>query len=255
MSLLERIAKRAPPDARSLSLPDLLAETALVSLHDKRDTRTSPAIARHFTQVVLDENLTDTEIFVGQLLEQGVPVERIINKHIPATARHLGALWEEDTLDFAAVTRGCGHLMRMAHDLGWHTPASKGYVGLRPRALLVRHREEQHFLGLLVAAYQLRRAGWLVRLLLTEEENLAETLEAETFEIIGLSLAQARTMDCAADLIGTARPLSGDARFVVGGTLTEQATDKVEKLGADILIKPGEAIATALAPARYRPKP
>ncbi|MEO0387731.1 MAG: hypothetical protein AAF281_09395 [Pseudomonadota bacterium] len=253
MSLLERIAQRAPPEAGCVSLPDILAETALMSLNSARSGRPRPRIDRHFAQTLLSDNPTEAEIFAGQMLERGVSVEALVTVHIPAVARHLGTRWEDDTLDFATMTKAFSSLLRIAQDLGWHTPVAAGVSGRRPRALLVRTADEQHFLGLLVAAYQLRAAGWLVRLNLTPERDALETiLDTEAFEMIGFSFGHARAADPIAAAIARARPLAGAARLALGGSEVGRRPDLAAGLGADLVLDPAEDLIPRLAPGSLR---
>ncbi len=247
MSLLERIAQRAPPDAGGSSLPDILAETALLSLLNNRTPNAAPLVARHFAETVLDGSLLAADIFVGRLLEHGISVERIICGYIPEAARHLGAQWASDEIDFAQVTQGCGHLLRLTHDLGWQPPVSNGYIGNRPRALLLRPSGEDHFLGLLVAAYQLRHAGWLVKLDLTANPTeISETLSRENFDVIGVSAGHPRTGDAVAATLDLIRPLKGSALCVLGGTMTELDPEMSRSLDVDLVITPDQNIPNSL---------
>ncbi len=248
MSLLELIAQRAPPVADGLQLSDFLAETALVALAEGHDVKSRPLIARHFARVLMEDSALNADILVGNLLEQGVPLDRIISQYIPEVARLLGKQWEDDEISFSQVTHACGHLLKLLHDLGSPRPLHRVPALDRPRALLLRPDAETHFLGLMIVASQLRQEGWLIKLDLTGDiDKIAQTLKTDTFDFVGITLGTKRASHSAEALIRRVRGAVPKARIALGGKINETEPGLSRELGVDIAIRQSEKIADQLS--------
>lgn len=247
MSLLELIAQRAPNVADGLQLSDLLAETALVALAEGHDVQSRPLIARHFARVLLDESTLNADQLVGNLLEHNVPLSRILTQYLPEVARLLGKQWETDEITFAQVTQACGHLLRLVHDLGAPHPLHPVPPVNRPRILLVRPEAETHFLGMMIAAAELRRDGWLVKVELSgASEAIVHTLSTDVFDVVGLTVGTDRAVDSAKRMIKTIRETQQKAPLAIGGRIVEAQSALVSSLDVDIPIAPSEDIGAQL---------
>lgn len=139
-----------------------LAENA-VSLVNKRQT-TTIAGARQF---ILDHMLRSVTVngefdparMLDELRGHRLSVDSVIDIYVPAVARILGEMWEDNTVDFAAVTVGA---MRLQSLLSLASAEAMDFLRPMEHAhymLITVPSGEQHFLGAFVLAAQLRRLG------------------------------------------------------------------------------------------------
>lgn len=165
------------------------------------------------------------------------------------TANALGALWEQDTLNFSQVTMATAKLQRWHRGQGERLGPSRRE---RPahRILLATLRGEGHSLGLALAASAFQEAGWAVEggpgL---SEAQLRAQVRMHWFDALGFSLSTERTLAPLAKLIRDLRAQSKNSqlRVVVGGALVAQRKDIVEALGVDAAFSTASGAPDALA--------
>lgn len=240
MSLLEIIARRSKVDPAQFSLPSLLAEQALARVADRPKHRFNRMIAECLAAELLREGPSTATSYAQELLDHGVPEEMVLNTYIAGAADHLGRAWEEDDLSFSQVTHAMGQLMQVTRKVA-STPATAPFLRPdRPRVLLMRTPGEEHILGLLLAAQDMRRAGWLVRVDLSGEiAALAATTGAQEFDLIGLTAAEPARLEALVATIQSGRKAQPKANLIVGGGLVTHHLDVAERAGADLLVPRG----------------
>ncbi|MEM1264784.1 MAG: cobalamin B12-binding domain-containing protein [Pseudomonadota bacterium] len=252
MFLSERIAESAPPVAAYPITTGRLADAALAALRSAQQDG-SAVIAERFVAMLASDKPHDAERSVAFLRDQGIATERIVEVHVPAAARYLGHLWETDALDFGAVARVSARLTRIAQDLGWQNamPRTRGRA---PLALLLSPAGEHHHLGVVVAAQNLRRAGWAVSLDLTAtEESLSQGLAQGPPDLVGVTVGHSRAADTAGRLLDLAGRLAPGTRRALGGPLLAVRPDLCAALPADILVAPDSDPAALLPAAPTEP--
>ncbi|MGA0229144.1 MAG: hypothetical protein ACO3K4_15350, partial [Paracoccaceae bacterium] len=101
-------------------------------------------------------NKFDASTAVNTLISRGVHADAIVDYCIPRIARIYGQEWANDSLSFATVSVGCAHLQlvlkHIIHQRGFNVLGGEGKC-----LLLAAPAPEQHTLGALVLADQLRR--------------------------------------------------------------------------------------------------
>ncbi|MEM8870612.1 MAG: cobalamin B12-binding domain-containing protein [Pseudomonadota bacterium] len=243
MSLLELIARRSKVDPSHFSLPDLLAEQALARIAMQPRHHLNHLISECLAAELLREGSANALDYVQRLLDHGVSEERLLNGYVAGAADHLGHAWEKDDLSFAQVTHAMGQLLEVSRSVMRAPPADKYFDPDRPRVLLMRPPGEEHVLGLLLAAQEMRRNGWLVRVDLSADiAVLATTTGALEFDIIGLTAACPARLPDLQRAIGAARRAQPDARIALGGGLVTLDRKTAEASGSDVTIARGSGI-------------
>jgi methanogenic corrinoid protein MtbC1 len=193
---------------------------------------------------------TDVETFVGLLLScadgdaahkvesliaAGETVDDIALFLLAPAARSLGARWEDDTLDFAAVTTGMTRLHVLLHMMGRRYPSGARSNGRR--ILIANNPGETHAFGPLMVAEHFRRAGWDSRFdPAATTASLARDAGAGILDAMGLSCAAERYLG---DLHNCIRAIRAAARgrplcLMVGGNVFTGRPELAARMGADV---------------------
>ncbi|MBT9489073.1 MAG: cobalamin-dependent protein [Rubrivivax sp.] len=177
------------------------------------------------------------------LRQAGVPVERIYVELLAPAARELGRLWEEDHCDFTDVTVGVGRLQQLLRELSPAFGAELERPADGRRILLLPAPGEQHTLGASMAAEFFRRAGWdVVGGVGGLGLDPVEAVQAEWFDILGLSAGNLARVDWLRDCIAHARRVSRNHGLgvLVGGPLFVTQPDVGATLGCDFVVTEGQ---------------
>ena len=182
---------------------------------------------------------------LAKRVAQGAQVEEIVEYYIPEAARVLGERWDDDLLSFAEVTVGAARLQETLRTFGERYVVGGNPVPLRRSALLVTPDFEDHVLGTLVAAAQLRRAGVRVQVGLgLSAQETVQLVEANNFSLVGLSVAMGKPIGLLRDFIKSIREAShGTVPVIVGGSIADAENDAKDLIGADLVtLDPLEAM-------------
>lgn len=190
-----------------------------------------------FAGILLTQDADAARAFVGRMHAHGAPIETVYLDLLAPTARWLGEMWCQDTCNFTDVTLGLSKLHRLLYELA---PAFRGEREARAhgrRILLAPVPGEQHSFGLTMVAEFFRRAAWDV----ADEPgvpvnaDLIRLVRAESFDIVGLSIASDIHVDGLARGIRSLRRTSREqsVRILVGGPLFLRHPELVARVGAD----------------------
>ena len=174
---------------------------------------------------------------VAQMVSAGISTADVAEDYVTLAARKLGEAWVDDRLSFSEVTIGAARLQEIVRSLG-HTDAGGSVtVPLGHRILLVIPPEEDHTLGAFVAANQFRRYGLWVHLAIGQSyDEVAETVAAQDFEMIGISGAGRRALESVRNLVSTVKQRCPHcAPVVVGGNLCNLDNRVLDLTGADFV--------------------
>lgn len=190
-----------------------------------------------FTDLVLRDDVTACEGFVGALRERGVGLGEVYLDLVAASARRLGVMWENDECDFAQVTLSLWRLQNLVFDLSPQLPVAWNARPDAPRrALLAAAPGSQHTLGLLMVAEFFRRAGWDVWSdPCASEGDLAALVRSEWFDLVGLSVGSDGHVQPLRSVILALRRASRNPRIgvMVGGPILGDRPQVVSEVGAD----------------------
>lgn len=171
---------------------------------------------------------------VEDMIAAGESVDDIALFLLAPAARRLGARWEDDTLDFAAVTTGMTRLHVLLHMLGRRFHSGASPIGRR--ILFAVNPGETHAFGPLMVAEHFRRAGWNSRFDPgATTASLVREVGTGTLDAMGLSCAAERFLG---DLQACIRAVRAAARgrpicLLVGGNVFTGRPELAERMGAD----------------------
>jgi len=174
--------------------------------------------------------------FVTAFLDQEVSIESIFMDLITPAARWLGTQWEEDKMDFTAVTEGLMRMHQVTRNLGYRNQNSPQAAGEIKRILLACAPGSMHILGLSIVSEFFRNDGWhVVMELASTEQDLLQTLRREWFDVIGLSVALAEQLLGLPALVKTIKSaaLNPNTRVILGGRAVTLDSDLLKNTGAD----------------------
>jgi methanogenic corrinoid protein MtbC1 len=194
------------------------------------------AAVRELAKRILDNHAGAAAEYIEELRAQGLSLETIYLDVMSPAARHLGVLWEEDTVDFTAVTVGLWRLQQLMYALSpeFHDDDARG-VHVQ-RALLVPVPGSQHTLGLLMVAEFFRRAGWDVwGDPVATAEDLVREVKAQVFDLAGFSVGSETHFPVLTGVIKRVRAASVNPAIcvMVGGPVIVANPGLVNTLGAD----------------------
>jgi len=155
---------------------------------------------------------------------------------ITPAARWLGVQWEEDKMDFTAVTEGLMRMHQVTRNLGYRNQESPQEAGEVKRILLACAPGSMHILGLSIVSELFRSDGWhVVMELASTEKDLMQTLRREWFDVIGLSVALVEQLPQLPALVKTLKKeaLNPNTQLILGGRAVLLDDDLLNKTGAD----------------------
>ena len=218
----------------------------LMDAHPGQGLQTSdgPAASRQFTEaelevfstICLSNDPEESLNHVKNIIAQGVSLESIFLDLITPAARWLGRQWEEDKMDFTAVTHGLMRMHQITRNLGYVNTQSPQTGSEVKRILLACTPGSMHILGLVIVAEFFRGDGWQVVLDIAPTEiSLVQALKREWFDMIGLSVGLVEQLAELPSLIAKlkSQALNPSTLVILGGPATLLSAEVVTKSGAD----------------------
>ena len=221
----------------------ILAEAALRTLAAKggaKAPQTHDQWINFLCHAVLADGDVKHELAVTQLMGSGASSDEILHGLVPAVARRLGEMWISDEASFVDVTVGSARLQRLfavrEDDARPLLPRHAARDG--DAALLVVPEFEQHTLGAFVAADELRQAGIWARVgLLMAAEEVCDVLQANHFQMLGISIGSRDSVDRAAEYLSyIRRHVKKVPPVVASGNVVERLDEVKSKTGADFVV-------------------
>lgn len=172
-----------------------------------------------------------------ELRRARVSAVMLADLYIPEVARRLGEAWETDCVSFAQVTMGVARLQAILREIGAEWSADQVDASEVSTLLLVLPQGEQHTLGAMVLAGQLRRMGISVSLKIAPTPaELAEYVAERAFDGALVSVACEDRLETCRKLVKTLKDAScGRLKVAVGGALAEADENVMRLTGADVV--------------------
>ena len=189
-----------------------------------------------FAQLALDSAAHQLVRHVETYLSRGVDVETVLVDLLAPAARHLGVQWEDDRIDFIAVTMGLWRLQEVVHELAARSPGAVRNIGGDRRALFCVMPGDNHSFGTTIVDECFRRRGWNTLCLpTTSEPELLALVRERWFEIIGLTISCDQHIGDLPRLIEALRAASRNpqAGIMVGGPVFVANPEIARQVGAD----------------------
>lgn len=190
-----------------------------------------------FAAAVASNDPAMLELFKPELKRARVSAVALADYYIPEVARRLGRDWERDCLSFADVTMGTARLQAILREIGAGWSADREGASNGPTLLLVLPGGEQHTLGAMVLAGQLRRMGISVSLKIAPSPGeLAHYVAERAFDGALVSVACNDRLETCCKLVKTLKESSkGALRVAVGGAILDAGEDVMRSTGADLV--------------------
>lgn len=196
------------------------------------------ALLQRFMSVILSSDVQKVSDLRQEFRRLRVTPNALAEIYIPEAARRFGEAWLADRMSFCEVTMGSARLQAVLRELtsGFfdeeHLPSEKGTV------LVVVPQEDQHTLGGLSLAWQLRRRGISVCLQIAPSLPHLHRLAANRrFDGVFVSASSDRYVPALKTLVNALKKVDNASRLVValGGPILEIDPAAAAEVGADIL--------------------
>jgi len=178
----------------------------------------------------------------NEMKRRGIAAEEIIDTYFPAAITRIGNEWHEGDLDILQATLRMSRLQALLRELGraWVSDSVGGPGG--PRVLLALPGGEQHTLGAMIAANQMRRIGVSVCVCLVPNPSLLEQkLLNNRFDAVFVSASNRSCLASCVELVKKIRGLPlGDLPVVLGGGILKELQEDMDlkalanHVGADL---------------------
>jgi len=190
-------------------------------------------------QALVDDSDDRITALVHQLPQRGVTVTMLFLELLTPAARELGALWEDDRVDFATVTVSLGRLQRLQR-LQRQLSPDFGNELQHPahgrRVLLTQPDTEQHMFGLSMVAEFFRREGWdVLGGVAGVGIDAVAWVRRDWLDAVGFSIGSEQALPWLRDTIAEVRRVSRNGSLVVlvGGPLFSMHPEWAAEVGAD----------------------
>ncbi len=172
---------------------------------------------------------------IMNMITGGISPNDLIDHVIPAAAQELGEEWLSDTRSFTDVTIGTSRLQQIVRNLETSLVRENFVNIVERRALLIIPEAEQHTLGSVILANQLRRHGVRVDVVFDNKANgLSSKVSDGLYFLIGFSIGTDQSIKRASSIVTMLRDCRVKAPIALGGTaLTCDPKSVVYDVGAD----------------------
>ncbi len=185
------------------------------------------------------------QTFVDELRVRGMALEMIYLHLLAPTARQLGDMWKQDTVDFTDVTIGLGRLHKIVRRLSPSFRLGRGTLDDRAavmpvvdqrRALIAPASGDQHTFGCIMVEDFFTRAGWdVMGWPVCADTGLIDLVRNHTFDLVGLSVGCDTRLGSIEQEIAALRRASRNRSLLVmvGGRTFTEMPSLAREVGAD----------------------
>lgn len=237
------------PEAQGLDGLDWYAGLArealgrLVVVRDQEGAVVKQEHFDHFMQVLFEARSVDPAVLLAEMMARQLDPAAIACVYAPAAARKLGQQWQDDQISFIDVTLCTEKLHAMVRRVDEVLSEVRPATG--PSALILVAEAEQHTLGALVLALELRLAGFsaVVRVA-PMASDLTQLMSANRFDLALVSLGCTQALESATGLVRTLRLMSrgGELCIFVGGAIPLEDAVLLKETGADRVLRDVSAL-------------
>lgn len=207
-----------------------------VAAHPRRaiaeDTGPSEEEIARLCTALLSSDPDDGLHFMERVMASGVDHEDACLRYLAVAARKLGDWWDRDRVSFMQVTVAVGRIYAILRSLR-HAPQPR--PGLHGKsAVFAAVPDEDHTLGVTMAADMFRDKGWDIQLLvgLTHEDLIERLIASEGF-LIGLSASSERSLPALIRAMVAIRICCPTAKVLICGNIASGSVDLLGLSGAD----------------------
>lgn len=170
--------------------------------------------------------------FISDVRGAGASIDAVYLKYLARAARKLGDWWDDDLVSFTEVTLGTSRMYAIMRSMRRQMPLKLGRV--LKSAIFVSVPDENHTLGVRMAADLFRKDGWDIDLLIDEDhDSLVSYIVQSGVPIVGISAGGQHSLQALSQLIVALRIKSPSTALFISGHITEEAKDEIKLLGVD----------------------
>lgn len=182
-------------------------------------------------------------VLYADLKQRRITSDDIVDRYLPQAVNIIGHQWHEEEIDILQASMACARMQNMLHEMGDAMPPDRGWRPQDGAVLLTLPKGEQHTLGVLLAASQLRRMGVSVKVLLQPDPpELRYEAMRNPFQAVFVSISNVSSLRPCKDIVDVLREEPGcGVPIVVGGGLVSAGiagidAPRIKKLtGADVV--------------------
>jgi MerR family transcriptional regulator, light-induced transcriptional regulator len=179
----------------------------------------------------------------SEMTRKHVLAEDMMDIYLPDAVRRIGSDWHNEQIDILQASLAFARVQNLLRELGSAWTSDQTGRASGGRILLLLPRVEQHTLGAMFAANQLRRLGVSVKVMLVPDVRLlTELLLRNRFHGIFISVSNACAVEASGELVRDVRQRDPyPTPIVIGGGLVSGAIDDIglariaAMTGADIV--------------------
>jgi methanogenic corrinoid protein MtbC1 len=168
--------------------------------------------------------------FAEAALAEGLGFGVLCETRLAPAARRLGELWEQDQLSFAEVTLAASRLFFILRTV---SPGRRDAGGTRT-AVFAAAPDEEHLLGVTMAAERARAIGWSVDLAIGQpHDRIVDRISHHRPDVVGLAVSGDRSILPVARLVVALRVAVPGTPIIVCGGRTDIIDKARNIVGAD----------------------
>jgi methanogenic corrinoid protein MtbC1 len=230
---LDDLASRLPQDAvQELAVEAIERMAANLRTAAQAARKPSPSQIDQLCKALLSRDLDAGTAMISGLGTEGASIDEIYNVYLAAAARRMGEMWENDEISFTDVTVGASRILAILRSLRDPHRSTRSFNSRL--ALFATVPNEQHTIGISIAADLFRREGWDIELVVgASHEEILDRVSRSDALVIGLTAHGPQSLTALLKLIVAIRIVNPDVHVLVCGAIVDGAEDILDLTGAD----------------------
>lgn len=233
----------------------------VVSVLNSRQAGLHANQARPYIRSILDRRLTTKAYFnpadaLEELRAFRLTDTMIVDSYIPEAARSIGKKWVDNELSFADVTIAAARLQSLLTEVEFINPERPPSCDCSLDALVVTCERDQHTLGSLVVAAQLRRTGAMVETLCGEPDDIVRnSIASGAHDAVLFSCSRPEDLETISQTVTYCRQqMSSPPFFVLGGIVVDGLGSIKRRSGVDLVTNDVDMVVAYCAQRSARPR-
>ena len=228
----------------------------LLSRGSARPATLDEGLLAQFIEVILGADMAGLDALRAEFRRRHVTPADIAEIYIPEAARRFGEDWLSDRMTFCEVTLGSARLQTLLHDLTEDFFDEEPQGGAGGVVLIIVPAGEQHMLGGLTVALQLRRRGVSVCLEIGPTLDAVRALvSGRRFDGAFVSIGSSRHLAALPELVNAMKSCGNHSLLVaIGGAIADEERDMVARSGADLVTCDLDEALGIMGVAKARPR-
>jgi len=230
---LQTLTARLPVDAVQSLANEVVQRLSAkpMSSNEVADTIPTTAIEQLCSALISDDP-DAAAVLISEIRGDGTSVADVYQLYLAAAARRLGEMWASDDLSFVEVTIGTSRILAIMRSL---RSAFRADLLTKERALIFATvPDEQHTIGITMAADIFRREGWEIELLVGDtHEGILDRVSTSDALVVGLTAHGSQSLAGLIRLVLAIRIVNPTAYVLISGNIIEDAEDIITLTGAD----------------------